>query len=220
MKKTRSYNDSMHVTGTIWNYVIMLALFAVPFLISVHNAVTVSPDAVFKGLIKVIPLFWATAVIEIVAYVPLLGTGGMYLSFTTGNISNLKLPCALAAMDTAKTKPGSEEAEVITTIAIAASSITCTLVLLIFVLPLRALLPVITAKDSVFAPALRQVLPALFGALGASYYVKHWKISIFPLAVMTLVLVFLGTMTAGNLIFPGVIVSIIGCLVLYKLGKL
>ena len=220
MKKQRSYTDSMHITGTVWDYVIMLALLAVPLLIGVHNAVTVEAGVVFKGLMKVAPLFWITAVVEIVAYTPLLGTGGMYLAFTTGNIANLKLPCAISAISSAKVKNGTEESEVITTISIAASSITCTLVLLIFVIPLRALLPVITAEDSIFAPALKQVLPALFGALGASYFAKHWKISILPIAVMSLVIIFAGTLTAGNLIFAGVIVSILGCLGLYKLGKL
>ena len=45
----------------------------------------------------------------------------MYLSFVTGNISNLKLPCALAALEQAGLKANSEEGEVVSTIAIAVS---------------------------------------------------------------------------------------------------
>ena len=220
MKKERSYNDSMHIVGTIWDYIIAIALFSVPFFIGIHNSVSPDMGIVFKALMKVAPLFYGTAVVEIIAYVPLLGTGGMYLSFTTGNISNLKLPCALNAMEQAKVKMGSDEAEVISTIAIAASSITCTLILAIFVLPLRALLPYLTAEDSIFAPALRQVLPALFGALGATYFYKHWKISILPIGAMCLILIFAGTLTAGNLIIVGVIIALLGAFGMYKLGWL
>ncbi|HHU84738.1 MAG TPA: hypothetical protein GXZ23_06175 [Clostridiales bacterium] len=217
MKKERTYNDKMHTLGRIWDIIVLVTLLLVPAVIGIRLNVYPSASVIFKGLMKVAPLFWVAGVVEIIAYTPLLGTGGMYLSFTTGNISNLKLPCALNAMETAKVKPGSDEGEVITTIAIATSSIVTTLILAIFVLPLRSLLPVISASDSVFAPALRHVLPALFGALGASYFVKHWKISILPISVMCLILIFAGTMTAGNLIIVGVIVSILGCLAFYKL---
>ena len=217
MKKERTFNDKMHIMGISWDYAIMLVLLAVPFFIGLHLEVNPSASVIFKGLMKVAPLFWAAGVIEIVAYTPLLGTAGMYLSFATGNISNLKLPCAIAALDTAKVKSGTEEGDVITTLAIASSAITTTVILLIFVLPLRALLPLLTAENSVFTPALRQVLPALFGALGASYFAKHWKISILPIAVLCLVLIFLGTLTAGNLIIVGVVISIAGCFAMYKL---
>lgn len=37
-------------------------------------------------------MYWAVGIVEIFTYVPMLGAGGSYLSFVTGNISNLKLP--------------------------------------------------------------------------------------------------------------------------------
>jgi hypothetical protein len=49
------------------------------------------------GLVATMPMYWAVGIVETFTYVPMLGAGGAYLSFVTGNISNLKLPCALNA---------------------------------------------------------------------------------------------------------------------------
>jgi len=59
----------------------------------------------------------------------MLGSGGSYLGFVTGNLTNLKVPCALNAMEIAGVKPGTEEGELISTIAIAVSSIVTTLII-------------------------------------------------------------------------------------------
>ena len=49
----------------------------------------------------VAPIFWTVGTIEVITYVPMLGVGGSYLGFVTGNLSNLKVPCALNAMQSA-----------------------------------------------------------------------------------------------------------------------
>ena len=147
----------------------------------------------------------------------MLGAGGTYLSFVTGNITNLKLPCALSALDRSGYKATSEEGEVISTIAIAASAITTTLVIAVGVLAFGPSIMKITAPGSVLAPAFNYVIPALFGALGASYFTKHWKISIFPILVGVLVYLFAPTMAVGTMIFITIIAAIAGALVMLKL---
>ena len=216
MKKEQTYTDHMHRFGSVWSFVILLVLLAIPLAFCLRYQVWPSFSEILAGLAPVVVLFYPTAIIEIVAYSPLLGAGGMYLSFTTGNISNLKLPCALAAMDTAKVKSNSEEGEVITTIAVATSAIVTTIIMAVFVLALRPFIPTLTNPDSFFAPAFKQVMPALFGALGASYFSKHWKISILPIAVLTIIVIISGSIGTGVLIPIGVVVSIAGCLLFYK----
>ncbi|MFR4009250.1 MAG: hypothetical protein ACLT0Y_08275 [Christensenellales bacterium] len=58
------------------------------------------------------PIFWTVGTIEVFTYAPMLGAGGSYLGFVTGNLTNLKVPCALNAMRSAGVEPGSEEGEV------------------------------------------------------------------------------------------------------------
>lgn len=217
MKKERSYTDKVHVYGSVWSLAVLLILIAVPVAFCVRYDAWPELGAVWSGLWPVAILFYPTAIIEILAYTPLLGTGGMYLSFTTGNISNLKLPCALAAMDTAKVKSNSEEGEVITTIAVATSAIVTTVIIAVFVLAFRPFIPKLTDPSSVFSPAFKQVMPALFGALGASYFSKHWKISILPIVILTVIVIINGTIGTGVLIPIGVVVSLLGAFIMYKL---
>lgn len=213
----KSYIDKVHSWGAIWSITALCVMLTVPLTISIYFDAWPNLTTLFKGLLSIVALYWATAIIEVITYTPMLGAGGTYLSFVSGNISNLKLPCGLAAMDSAKVRASSEEGEVLSTIAIAASAITTTLVLAIGVLIFRPVLPYLTAEGSPIAPAFRQVLPALFGALGASYLAKHWRISIFPLLIGVIILLFSGTLPVGTLLIFTVIASIAGAHGMFKL---
>lgn len=216
MKKAGNFFDKIHLWGAVWNYAALAVMFLVPVLFSiVYNA---WPDlsALGKTLAVLIPLYWSTAVIEIVTYVPMLGAGGTYLCFVTGNISNLKLPCGLNAMENAKVRPNTEEGEVISTISIATSAITTTLIIAIGVLCFAPVLPKLTQEGSVFNPAFQNVLPALFGALGAGYFIKHWRIAIAPILSGIIVLLFAPTMQVGILMVVTIVVAIVTVILLYK----
>ncbi len=213
----KSYDDKSHLVGRISMISVFLILLSVPLAFSIRYGVF--PDIKSLDVAQVISIFvmfYATAIVEMIAYTPLLGTSGMYLSFVTGNIANLKLPCAIAAMNNADVKPASEEGEIISTIAIASSSIVTTLILAAFVLLFRPVLPLLTAEGSLLSPAFKQVLPCLFGALAASYFYKHWKLGIAPIIALVIVLLISGGIPAGTLIPIGVVVALVAAHILYK----
>lgn len=200
--------------------VTLLLFLAVPMMICYHLGVSPKLEMIGKGLATVALVFYPTAVLEIITYSPLLGTGGTYLGFVTGNITNLKLPVALSAMESAKVEPNSDEGETISTISIAVSSIVTTVIIAICVLAFFPVLHNITDPSSPFAPAFQQVTPALFGALCASYLAKHWKISILPIVMLCIILIFNGTLGTGVLIPIGVVVSLVGTHLMFKKGWL
>ncbi len=212
----KSYFDKVHTWGRISCISTICVLFLVPVLFCIHYNAWPPLQGVLKGLAAVVPLYWATAIAEVISYAPMLGAGGNYLAFVTGNIANLKLPCAISALDSAKVRPNTEEGEVVTTIAIAASAITTTVIIALGVLLFRPILPKITAPDSPFAPAFQQIIPALFGAIGASYFIKHLKISILPILAGVVVLIFVPHMQVGVLLVVTIVVSIGGALIMYK----
>lgn len=216
MKKERTYTEKIHLWGAIWSVAALLVLFSVPFIFSVHYDAFPELKTLLKALSTVIAVYWTTAIIEVVTYTPMLGAGGTYLSFLSGNITNLKLPCAMNAMERANVRANSEEGEVISTISIAASSITTTVIIAVGVLLFAPVLPKILAEGSVIKPAFEYVVPALFGALGASYFAKHWKISILPIAVGIIIYIFSPSMAVGTMIFITIVVSILGALGMYK----
>ena len=214
----KTYMDKVHTWGRIWCIASLIFFLSIPLAISLHLGVWPKADILGKGLAS-IAFFFATGIIEVVAYSPMLGAGGTYLSFVTGNIMNLKMPCALNAMENAKVKANTEEGEVITTIAISASIIVTTLVIAVFVI-IFALNPSFSTlmSSDTFAPAFQQVTFTIFGSLAATYFVKHWKISIFPIAAITLLLLFVDP-GIGVLIPVGVVLSMLGAHVMYKLKK-
>ena len=175
-KKQLTYLESVHRDGRIWGFTLLALIFLFPLLLCIiFNAV---PDwsALGAGLIATVPMYWAVGLIEVFTYVPMLGAGGTYLSFVTGNISNLKLPVALDAMEKADVKANSEEGEIISTVAIAVSSIVTTVIIALGVLLVAPLDPILS--NPVLAPAFDQMLPALFGALGVALISKNWKLAI------------------------------------------
>lgn len=214
----KDYFDRVHKWGIMWNITALLLLLSIPIAVSVDLGVWPKGSDMLKIMPPLMLSFWLFAVVEVFAYVPMLGAGGAYLSFVTGNITNLKLPCGIKAMEDAKVKSNTEEGEVISTIAIGVSAITTTVILAVGVLLLWPVLPKIT--DGVLKPAFDYVLPALFGALAAGYLAKHWKLFILPLIVGVIVLIILPTLPAGTLLVPTIIVAIGGTLLLSKLNLL
>ena len=212
----KPYMEKVHTWGRVSCLASLVFFVCIPLAISIHFDVWPSASVVGKGLASLI-IFFITGIIEVVAYSPMLGAGGTYLSFVSGNIMNLKMPCALNAMENAKVKANTEEGEIITTIAICASTITTTIIIAVFVL-IFALNPEFSEimSSDTFAPAFQQVTYTIFGSLAATYFIKHWKISIFPIAAVTVLLFFVDP-GIGVLIPIGVILSMLGAHVMYKL---
>ena len=221
MKKNLSYIDSVHRDGRIWNISVMILLLLFPVAIAIAFGVAPDWQALTAGLIATAPMYWAVGVIETFTYVPMLGAGGSYLSFVTGNISNLKLPCALNALDQNKVSANSEEGEVISTIAIATSSIVTTLIIIVGVILIVPLTPVLSAPA--LQPAFEQILPALFGGLGVAFVSKNWKLAVAPVCLMLILFVFvpaLNASTVGIMVPVSALFTIAVARILYKRGVL
>lgn len=217
MKKEMTYLDSVHRDGRIWNISVMIALFMYPILVGVLFGVLPDWHGLLMGLVATAPMYWAVAVVETFTYVPMLGAGGSYLSFVTGNISNLKLPVALNALEQAGANIRTEEGEIVSTIAIAVSSIVTTVIIILGVILITPLTPILDAP--VLAPAFAQILPALFGGLGVVFVSKNWKIAVAPVILMLALFIFvpaLNASTVGIMVPVGVMFTIGVSRILYK----
>ena len=165
--RNRSYEEMTHVYGRIWILSALGMIFAYPIAACIYYDAWPGIVPVLKGLIGVAPIFWTVGLIEVLTFVPMLGTAGSYLAFVTGNLTNLKVPAALTAMENARVKPGSEEGEVISTIAVATSSIVTTVIIAVGVALLVPLTPILNSPT--LKPAFDNILPALFGGLAVVY---------------------------------------------------
>ena len=221
MKKNMSYIDSVHRDGRIWNIGVMLLLIAFPLTVAFLFGAAPDWGALLVGLIATAPMYWAVGVIATITFVPMLGAGGSYLSFVTGNISNLKLPCAINALEQNNVSASSEEGEIISTIAIATSSIVTTIIIIIGVVCIVPLTPILEAP--VLEPAFAQMLPALFGGLGVAFVSKNWKIAVAPVVLMLILFIFVPALNSGTvgIMVPVSVLFTIGVSrILYKRGVL
>jgi len=220
VSKPKSYIDSVHTAGRIWMALALLFMLMLPASISIYYDAWPVFSVFMVGMIGIVPIFWTVAVIETFTYVPMLGAGGTYLGFVTGNLTNLKVPCAINAMAAAKVKSSTEEGEVISTIAIAISSIVTTLIITIGVFLLFLIQPLL--ESPVLAPAFANILPALFGALGVVLVSRNVKVAAAPIIFMLLLFLFVPQLAGvGAVLVPvGVLVAISSARVLYKKGWL
>ena len=214
------FYNGLHRLGRFTLIAGIIVLMAVPFAFGVIVGIMPDMPAFIKGWINVAVVYFPVSVVEFLVYAPMLGAGGSYLAFITGNVTNMKIPCAMNARDIAKTEVGTPENEIVSTISVAVSAIVTTLVILVGVVILVPLQPVLNAP--VLQPAFNNVVPALFGALGLKYFAKSPKIAAIPLLIMCLLCIFVPSMitqTSILMIPSGALALVIG-FVLFKKGKL
>ena len=188
MEKTEQtldqYMKNTHRLGRVVSMVSLALLLGAPFLIGAYLGAMPDLGAVARGFLSVGLVWTVSSVVEFLVYTPMLGAGGSYLAFITGNLINMKIPCAMNAKDMVGAKSGTRENEIISTLSIATSSLVTILVLAAGVALLTPLRPVLQSPR--LAPAFANVVPALFGAMGYKYYRQHIRLAAVPLMVMSL----------------------------------
>lgn len=150
----------------------------------------------------------------------MLGVGGSYISFITGNVTNMKIPCVMNAQDIAGVEPGTPEQEIVSTISTATSAIVTTLVIAIGVILIIPLQPVL--NNPTLKPAFDYILPALFGALGLKYFIKSPLIAVIAIGLVSLLCILVPSMcgeASTLMIICGVLSLGIGYF-LFKKGKI
>lgn len=210
------YTDSVHFYGRIWVAGAICVLLMVPAAISIYFGAWPEWQYVLKGMLGIAPIYWTVGIIEVFTYAPMLGTGGTYLGFVTGNLSNLKVPCALNAMEAAGVKANTEEGDVVSTIAIATSSIVTTLVIALGVLLLGQIRPVL--ESPALQPCFKYITPALIGALAVVYMSKGWKLALAPALFMIVIFIAVPSLASsvGIMVPVGVLIALGVGRILYK----
>ena len=191
-----AYMKKTHFLGRLVSVVSLVLLLGAPFVIGLILGALPDMGAVARGFLSVGLVWTVSSVVEFLVYTPMLGAGGSYLAFITGNLINMKIPCAMNAKELVGAKSGTPENEVISTLSIATSSLVTILVLFLGVLLLIPLQPVL--QSPVLQPAFANVVPALFGAMAYKYYRKDPVLAMIPLAVMTVLFTLVPSLTGST----------------------
>lgn len=187
LKANETINNKLHRTGRIWTLCALIIMAMIPILFGIVLHAT--PDwGLFFACMALLIYYLPIQVAEVVTYSYMLGINGTYLAFITGNLSNLKIPCVINAVNIVGTEVGTEEHELACTISIAVSSIVTVVIIAIGVIALAVspLAEILASPGAAFLkPAFGTVAFALFGALGGKYLIKNFKVAIVPFLVMT-----------------------------------
>lgn len=211
-KKELSINERNHLYGRIFLGIAILIIVLIPIIMCF--ALNTLPDflVILKSMIPLL-VFIIGGFVEVITYSPLLGTSGTYLGFFTGNLVNLKVPCAVNARELAKVEHGSQEGEIVSTISVATSTIVTTVIIALGVLLLSPLTPILESET--LKPAFDTAFTALFGALAYKYFIKDLKLVPIPLALAILLELFIGLGT--SILIP--VCSILSILFAYYMFK-
>ena len=215
-----NYTDNIHRSGRIWFIVAYSFIYLFPIVSSIYFNAWPTFQQLLGAAIGVIPVYWTVGVVEAFTYMPMLGAGGSYLGFITGNMVNLKVPVAVNAMEALDVKQGTEEGDVISTIAIAVSSIVTVIIIAIFVILMVPLTPIFS--NPILTPAFDNVVASLFGGMMVAYIAKCPKVAV-PIIVFGAVL-FIAVPSLASIypmILPVIALMAIGLArILYKKGKI
>ncbi|MFA9398032.1 MAG: hypothetical protein ACERKV_07190 [Clostridiaceae bacterium] len=218
MKSQQIYDDKIHRYGRITGIMVIVMIILVPIIISITYGIFPPIKNLLIGIGMVCMVYLPISIAEFVTYTPMLGSNASYLVFVTGNLTNLKIPCALSCMDTAGVKPQTEEGEVIAAIAVAVSSMVTTFIVFIGMIASVPLKPILASET--LAPAFAYIIPALFGALGAYWIQKQWKLAIVPITLIILAFAFLPIPDGVEGVFIPVmgLISVLSAKQMYRRG--
>jgi hypothetical protein len=159
---SRAHLNAMHRLGRIGIVCAIMVMLGIPVVAGIYFNAMPSVLRILATAIGLLALFVPTAFSETIAYSPILGSS-YYLAQITGNISNLKLPVAKTALHILDVEEGTEDADIVTSIAVSVSSFVTIAVIVIGVILLQPLRPVLSLP--VFKQASGSIVQALFGSL-------------------------------------------------------
>ncbi len=196
------YLNRTHTIGRISTIIAMAVMLGIPAVVCTVYDIWPTFAAVAATAGPLLAMFVPSALSEVISFTPITGSSG-YIGSIMGNVSNIKFPCAMSAMERTNSSSGTEQGEVIATCAMCVSGMVTTVIVALGVVLLVPLQPVLTSP--VVSTATKYVMPALFGSMATSFflnknagaYVIHGKMK---LSMTVLIL-----MMALFLLFPALI---------------
>lgn len=137
-------------------------------------------NAIITAFISILSAAGVLWIIEPISYFPIVGIAGTYMAFVSGNISNLRIPCAAVAQNVAGVEPGTEEGSIISTLGMGVSILVNTIILTVGVFAGASVLQKLPQN---ILDAFNYLLPALFGAIFVQFALKQLKLAPFALGL-------------------------------------
>lgn len=183
-KHTEDYYTSIHRLGRWSTLIAILFMFSVPLLTTWFYKLKLDYGVILGAAAQLCIVFIPTQLTEVLSFSPVLGSGGTYLSFITGNVMNMKLPAAASGHKLANVEPHSDEGEVVSVLSIGMSSITTTIIIFLGMFLLTPFIKYL--ENPVLQPGFSNIMPALLGTMLLPHLLKSTRFAIVPLLLALL----------------------------------
>ena len=117
------YMPKVNKIGKLTGVLGVILAFSPAIALAVVYGILPKPAALLTAFISGVSAFGVLWFVEPISYYPVLGTAGTYMAFLSGNISNMRVPCASMAQVAADVEPGTEQGSIIATLGMAVSII-------------------------------------------------------------------------------------------------
>jgi hypothetical protein len=207
------FDADIHKFGQRSGFLAFVLMILFPLVVSLKFGIAPSFLSILQPMVYLAAVMTVFSITELIAYPPILGPGSVYMSYVTGNVSNLKMPCAISSLKAAGIQQGTPEGSAVSIIAVGVSTLVSMLLIIIGILLLAPLTPLLTSPN--VKPAFDNIMPALYGGLAGTWMLYYWKLSLTPL-ILGLVCVFLLSISASYILPVSFFLSIIAARILYK----
>lgn len=205
--------------GRLTNWAGVLLSFGPVLILAIVFDLVPPKEAILAGFVAIASAVGVIWFVEPISYFPIIGVSGTYMAFISGNIGNLRIPCAMMAQKAAGVEAGTNEGSIIATLGMAVSIVINIAILTAGVV---AGAQVLQQLPNSVVSALQLLLPALFGAIFTQFAISKLKLAPIVLAICIVL-----ALAAKNGIIPGfssilgaVFLSIAIAVLMYKKGIL
>ncbi len=216
---TDSFQIWCHKWGRVGTVIALAYMIILPFIVLKYYDCMPELGEVFNlSTISILMIYIPVGFSEALSYIPILGSSS-YLTFITGNIMNLKLPCAVNAMKLAEQEANSPEGEAIASVAVAVCSIMTVIIIAVAAVMSTWISPIFELPA--IKTASNYLIPALFGSLTLGLFastssgkkvVKNGVMGVVPVLIIITILALVARFVAGISLF-----GMIGFLILFML---
>jgi len=217
-KNNALFNEKIHRVGRISTAIVLMLFIAIPVGITMYSGVEVNYGMILSSTLPLAVMMGVAGAVEKMSMTPIMGPGAVYVSSSTGNVSNMKFPAAINAMTITGHPQGSEKGEAVALVAVCASALVTTFIVFLGIIFLAPLVEPLLSNPYV-TPAFDNMFPALLGAMATPFIVKSPKLAVTPILASCIAAFVLGSKFAllkGFLLPVFILLSVGAAYIFYR----
>ena len=182
------FNNWVHKFGISSSLLLFFMMSGIPVAMSYFYDSWPNFTQLWPAMLAVLLFLAPWYPAETIGYMSVMGPGAIYMSYITGNVTNLRMPATVGTINSLGIKPNTDACHTMAIIVCGGSIVTTVLIVAIGVILAEPLEPIL--KAPILQPAFKYIVPAIFGGLVAQTILKNGKTVLFYVVTLGFCLFF------------------------------